>query len=133
MNKTRLTTLTAILALSAAAPAFSAAKTATAVFAGGCFWTMQHKMENVPGVTKVISGYGGGPKGHSGVFTGKAAVRCGRTLSMGWRLSGGGPVGAGQAGHPAMGIGAHGLDHHLHQLFDMFAMVSGHAGLAGKS
>lgn len=64
MNKTRLITLASVLALSVAAPAFSAAKTATAVFAGGCFWTMQHKMENVPGVTKVVSGYGGGPKGH---------------------------------------------------------------------
>jgi peptide-methionine (S)-S-oxide reductase len=64
MNKTRLLTFTAVLALAAAAPAFSATQTATAVFAGGCFWTMEHKFEAVPGVTDVVSGYGGGPKGH---------------------------------------------------------------------
>jgi peptide-methionine (S)-S-oxide reductase len=64
MNKTRLITLASVLALSMAAPALSAAKLPTAVFAGGCFWTMQHKMENVPGVKTVISGYAGGPKGH---------------------------------------------------------------------
>jgi peptide-methionine (S)-S-oxide reductase len=62
MNKTRLITLASVLALSMAAPAFSAANMATAVFAGGCFWTMEHKMDAVPGVKDVVSGYGGGPK-----------------------------------------------------------------------
>jgi peptide-methionine (S)-S-oxide reductase len=64
MNKTRLITLASVLALSVAAPAFSAANMATAYFAGGCFWTMEHKMDAVPGVKDVVSGYGGGPAGH---------------------------------------------------------------------
>ena len=33
---------------------------ATAVFAGGCFWSMEHDMEKVAGVTEVVSGYTGG-------------------------------------------------------------------------
>lgn len=32
----------------------------TAVFAGGCFWTMEHGFEGVPGVVKAVSGYAGG-------------------------------------------------------------------------
>jgi peptide-methionine (S)-S-oxide reductase len=44
----------------AATPAKPAAKTATAVFAGGCFWCMEHDMQGVPGVIKVESGYTGG-------------------------------------------------------------------------
>ena len=32
----------------------------TALFAGGCFWTMEHGMEVIPGVTNVVSGYSGG-------------------------------------------------------------------------
>jgi len=65
MNKTRLTAFATALALgSIAVPAFSAAPLATAVFAGGCFWTMEHKMEAVPGVKEAVSGYAGGPKGH---------------------------------------------------------------------
>jgi peptide-methionine (S)-S-oxide reductase len=31
-----------------------------AVFAGGCFWCMEHDMQAIPGVTKVESGYTGG-------------------------------------------------------------------------
>ena len=34
----------------------------TAVFAGGCFWSMEHDMEPVPGVVDVVSGYSGGAK-----------------------------------------------------------------------
>jgi peptide-methionine (S)-S-oxide reductase len=65
MTKTRFTTFATVLALSAmAAPAFSAAPLATAVFAGGCFWTVEHKMEAVPGVKEAVSGYAGGPVGH---------------------------------------------------------------------
>lgn len=48
------------LALLAAAPAISAARTATAVFAGGCFWSMQHDMEHMPGVVSTEVGYTGG-------------------------------------------------------------------------
>jgi peptide-methionine (S)-S-oxide reductase len=62
----RLLTLIAAFIALAAMPAFAAtpakpvAKTATAVFAGGCFWCMEHDMQGVPGVIKVESGYTGG-------------------------------------------------------------------------
>jgi peptide-methionine (S)-S-oxide reductase len=58
--------LTPILALAtsllllAAAPALTAGKLATAVFAGGCFWSMQHDMEPVKGVVSTVVGYTGG-------------------------------------------------------------------------
>ena len=48
------------LALLAAAPAFTAARYATAVFAGGCFWSMQHDMEHMPGIVSTEVGYTGG-------------------------------------------------------------------------
>jgi peptide-methionine (S)-S-oxide reductase len=48
------------LALLAAAPAFTAARYATAVFAGGCFWSMQHDMEHMPGIVSTEVGYSGG-------------------------------------------------------------------------
>jgi peptide-methionine (S)-S-oxide reductase len=44
----------------AAAPAISAGRMATAVFAGGCFWSMQHDMEHIPGVVSTEVGYSGG-------------------------------------------------------------------------
>ena len=37
-----------------------AMKTATAVFAGGCFWCTESDFEKVPGVLEAISGYTGG-------------------------------------------------------------------------
>lgn len=40
----------------------SAAKTQTAVLAGGCFWGVQGVFEHVRGVRKVISGYAGGER-----------------------------------------------------------------------
>lgn len=44
-------------------PAASAAKsTATAVFAGGCFWCTEEAFEQLKGVVDVMSGYAGGPK-----------------------------------------------------------------------
>ena len=36
------------------------AKLALATFAGGCFWTMEHAFDDVPGVAVAISGYAGG-------------------------------------------------------------------------
>ncbi len=32
----------------------------TVVLAGGCFWCVEHDLRSAPGVTSVISGYGGG-------------------------------------------------------------------------
>ena len=37
-----------------------APKTATAIFAGGCFWCMESDFDDVKGVTETISGYTGG-------------------------------------------------------------------------
>ncbi|MEP5764265.1 MAG: peptide-methionine (S)-S-oxide reductase MsrA [Halieaceae bacterium] len=39
-----------------AAPAWSA----SAIFAGGCFWCMESAYQEVPGVTEVVSGFSGG-------------------------------------------------------------------------
>lgn len=36
----------------------------TAVFAGGCFWTMEHGLESIPGVVRAVSGYEGGTQPH---------------------------------------------------------------------
>ena len=41
-------------------PAVAAAATEQAVLAGGCFWCLEHDLENLPGVTAVDSGYSGG-------------------------------------------------------------------------
>ncbi len=49
----------------AAAPAArTAGKADTAVFAGGCFWSMESQFEGVPGVLSVVSGYTGGHVAH---------------------------------------------------------------------
>ena len=32
----------------------------TAVFAGGCFWCLEHDLEDLPGVSEAVSGYSGG-------------------------------------------------------------------------
>jgi len=50
------------LATSAAGPATSGKTTATAIFAGGCFWCMVHPFDELPGVVSVTSGYTGGQK-----------------------------------------------------------------------
>jgi len=47
----------ALLLASAASPQ---PKLETAVFAGGCFWTMEHGLEAIPGVVRAVSGYAGG-------------------------------------------------------------------------
>lgn len=49
------------LVASAAEPA-TKAKTATAVFAGGCFWCMEPPYDKLPGVVATTSGYSGGQK-----------------------------------------------------------------------
>ncbi|MEO6199288.1 MAG: peptide-methionine (S)-S-oxide reductase MsrA [Sphingomicrobium sp.] len=58
MNRLLLPILGASLTF-AAAPA-AAAKSETAVLAGGCFWGMEAVFEHVKGVTNVVSGYAGG-------------------------------------------------------------------------
>ena len=55
MRKTLL--LTTMLWLGAAT---AAADTATAVFAGGCFWCMEAAYQDEEGVTDVVSGFSGG-------------------------------------------------------------------------
>lgn len=49
-------------ATAAAAPSIaqSAAGLQTAVFAGGCFWSVEKMMEEVPGVVSAVSGFAGG-------------------------------------------------------------------------
>ena len=48
----------ALVALSTPAVADPAVE--TAVFAGGCFWSMEHDLEHIPGVLSAVSGYTGG-------------------------------------------------------------------------
>jgi peptide-methionine (S)-S-oxide reductase len=45
---------------SATDPATGGAKLEKAVFAGGCFWCMEHPFDELPGVVSVSSGYTGG-------------------------------------------------------------------------
>ncbi|MFY8150053.1 MAG: peptide-methionine (S)-S-oxide reductase MsrA [Prochlorococcaceae cyanobacterium] len=43
-----------------AAPPPAAAAVQEAVFAGGCFWCLEHDLETLPGVLDAVSGYSGG-------------------------------------------------------------------------
>jgi peptide-methionine (S)-S-oxide reductase len=54
--------LVATIATAAAqtAPQPAPAKTATAIFAGGCFWCVEEAFEKVPGVLSAVSGFIGG-------------------------------------------------------------------------
>lgn len=54
--------IAAALLLTAAAglPNRAAAETASAIFAGGCFWCMEEAFDAVPGVAATTSGYTGG-------------------------------------------------------------------------
>ena len=55
-----LAALTALAAPTTAAQAAAASATATAVFAGGCFWCTESDFEKLPGVLSAESGYTGG-------------------------------------------------------------------------
>ena len=50
------------LVATAAEPATQGKTTATAVFAGGCFWCMEPPYDALPGVVATISGFTGGQK-----------------------------------------------------------------------
>lgn len=45
-----------------ATPPVAGAASATAVFAGGCFWCMEKPFDELVGVTQTLSGYSGGQK-----------------------------------------------------------------------
>jgi len=52
------------LGLAALSPALAQPRLETAVFAGGCFWSMQHDMKPIPGVVNTVVGYTGGHVDH---------------------------------------------------------------------
>jgi peptide-methionine (S)-S-oxide reductase len=59
----RLLQAAAVAAIAAfAIGAAPAAHLRSAVYAGGCFWSMEHDMEKIPGVVDVVSGYAGGTR-----------------------------------------------------------------------
>jgi peptide-methionine (S)-S-oxide reductase len=58
--KTKLFSAIAAAAVFATAASPALAATKTAIFAGGCFWTMEKAFEATPGVVEAVSGYGGG-------------------------------------------------------------------------
>lgn len=58
--KTRLFAAIAAAALFASTAAPAAGGLKTAIFAGGCFWSMEKAFEAEPGVVSAVSGYAGG-------------------------------------------------------------------------
>jgi len=64
MTRLRRSVFAAALAGALVFAQVASAATQTAIFAGGCFWSMQHGMEDVPGVIKVVAGYTGGTLPH---------------------------------------------------------------------
>ena len=58
MKRTLLLLVTCLLLLSW--PQRAMAEMETAVFAGGCFWCLEHDLEDLPGVRDAVSGYSGG-------------------------------------------------------------------------
>jgi peptide methionine sulfoxide reductase msrA/msrB len=62
MVKSMIKGLLAVLAVMLMQTGAYAAKTESALFAGGCFWCMEPPFEKLDGVKEVISGYTGGQK-----------------------------------------------------------------------
>lgn len=56
--------LTIALTLAGLTPALAQPKLETAVFAGGCFWSMEHDMKPIIGVVRTQVGYAGGHVAH---------------------------------------------------------------------
>jgi len=60
----RRVVLALVVAGASTLPAIAQTRLETAVFSGGCFWTMEHGLETIPGVVKAVSGYTGGHVPH---------------------------------------------------------------------
>ena len=58
MKRTLLLLVTSLMLF--CGPQRAMAELETAVFAGGCFWCMEHDLEDLPGVRDAVSGYSGG-------------------------------------------------------------------------
>ena len=59
-----------------------AEKTATAVFAGGCFWGVEGVFEKIKGVSNAVSGFAGGKKKPSGGYEEVSTGRTGHAESV---------------------------------------------------
>jgi peptide-methionine (S)-S-oxide reductase len=57
-------------------------KTATAVFAGGCFWGVEGVFEKLKGVSTAVSGFAGGKKAPSGGYEEVSTGRTGHAESV---------------------------------------------------
>ena len=62
--KTFASGVAAVAIAVAASSAIAASNLKTAVFAGGCFWSMEKGFESTPGVVGAVSGYSGGSNTH---------------------------------------------------------------------
>jgi len=60
LRQTTFKFIVSVLVFALAALETSAAQTATAIFAGGCFWCEESAFQDLPGVVSVTSGYTGG-------------------------------------------------------------------------
>jgi len=60
INALTLAAFSLYLALFAGQPSLAASVRETAIFAGGCFWCVEHDMKAIPGVVSAVSGYTGG-------------------------------------------------------------------------